>query len=112
MNQIFGEEDHNFKLTTFRKITFLINKVLSGLSFDFAFTDDKGYNRNLNPACSEVIFHDVDSGTIYLKIGLQNLEIDSLQELSKYEDLIKRIIYDKLDYQQILREIKLIDLLD
>lgn len=110
MNKIFDIDDQGFKLKTFRKINFLLNKILSGIEFDFAFSDEKGYNRNLSPSCSEVIFHNINDGSIYLRINLQTLEIDSLQELLIYIKLIESIIYEKVDYLQISREIKLIKL--
>lgn len=109
-NPIFGEEDNNFKLTTFRKINHLLNRL--DLFCDFGFTDESGYNRHLNPGCIDVFFHHIESGNIYLKINLQTIEIDALQEIEKFKDLIRSIIYDKIDYQQIDREIKLIQILD
>jgi len=111
MNQIFDEEDRSkFKLKTFRRISYLLNKI--NLICDFAFVDDSGYNRNLNPGCKEVVFYDIEIGSIYLKIDLQTLEIDSIQEISKYLDLIRSIIYDKLDITQIEREYKLINIIN
>lgn len=110
MNPIFGEEDKSFKLTTFRKITHLLNKI--DLFCDFAFTDESGYNRHLSPSCSDSIFHDIETGNIYVRLNLHTLELDLLQEISKYKDLILSIIYNKIDYKQIEREIKLIQILD
>jgi hypothetical protein len=110
IHSIFNENDKNFKLSTFRKITYLLNKI--SLFCDFAFTDEDGYNRHLNPGCVDVIFHHIESGDIHLRINIHSLEIESTPEVEKYIDLIKSIIYNKIDYIQIDREIKLISILD
>ena len=110
MNSIFNEDDRNFKLTTFRRISYLLSKI--DIFNDFAFTDISGFNRHLNPSCIEVVFHDVETGHVFVRINLDSLEIDILHDLEKYRELIRSIIYDKLDFTQIERELKIIQVLE
>lgn len=110
MNPIFNEDDKNFKLLTFRKISFLLSRV--DINNDFSFVDSSGFNRQLNPDCIEVVFFDFMEGDIFIRINLQSVEIDVEQSLEKYKKLIRSIIFDKIDFTQISREIKLINLLD